>query len=87
MGIAAATIGTFALSALATAGIVPAELWGPVSIAAAVASVVLLVVFFQPWLVLGVVVDLALLWAVLVAGWSPHAGPISWSIGPKTARR
>jgi hypothetical protein len=77
MGLVAATIATFALSALATAGVIPAELWGPVSIAAAVASVVLLVLFFQPWLVLGVVIDLALLWAVLVAGWNPHAGPIS----------
>jgi hypothetical protein len=44
MGLVAATIGTFTLSALATAGIIPVELWGPVSIAAAVALVVLLVV-------------------------------------------
>jgi hypothetical protein len=77
MALVAATIAAFALAALAAAGVIPVELWGPASVAGAVASVALLVLFFQPWLVLGVVIDLGLLWAVLIAGWSPHGGPIS----------
>jgi hypothetical protein len=70
----AATIAAFALAALAAAGVVPADLWGPASAAGAVASVVLLVLFFRPWLVLGVLIDIGLLWAVLVVGWSPQTG-------------
>jgi hypothetical protein len=77
MTLVAATIAAFALAALAAAGFISAELWGPASAAGAVASVALLALFFQPWLVLGVVIDLGLLWAVLIAGWSPHGGPIS----------
>jgi len=73
----AATIATFALAALATAGFIPTALWGPASVAGAVSSVALLVLFFQPWLSLGVLIDLGLLWAVLVAGWSPNGAPIS----------
>jgi hypothetical protein len=77
LALVAATIAAFALAALATGGVISADLWGPASAAGAVASVVLLVLFFQPWLALGVLIDLGLLWAVLVAGWSPHGGPIS----------
>lgn len=67
-----ATIAAFALAALATAGLVPAALFGPTSAVGAVASLALLGLFFHPWLVLGLAVDLALLWAVLVGGWAPH---------------
>ena len=73
----AATIATFALAALATAGVIAVDLWAPALAAGAVASLALLVLFFQPWLALGVLIDLGLLWAVLVAGWSPVGGPIS----------
>ena len=71
-----ATIGVFALAALATTGLLPTDLWGPASAAGAVASLALLVLFFHPWLVLGLAIDLGLLWAVLVAGWTPHGNPI-----------
>jgi hypothetical protein len=77
MALVAVTIATFALAALATAGIIPADLWGPASAAGAVASVVLLLIFFHPWLGLGVLIDLGLLWAVLVAGWNPQAGSLT----------
>jgi hypothetical protein len=77
MALVAATVGAFALAALATAGLLPSELWEPASAAGAVASVALLVLFFHPWLVLGLAIDLGLLWAVFVAGWSPHGTPIS----------
>jgi hypothetical protein len=77
MALMAATIAAFGLAALATAGFIPADLWAPASAAGALSSVALLVLFFHPWLVLGFVIDLGLLWAVLVAGWSPHGDPIS----------
>jgi hypothetical protein len=72
----AATIASFAVAALATAGLMPTNLWGPATAVAAGASVALLVLFFHPWLVLGVLIDVGLLWAVF-SGWSPHGGPIS----------
>lgn len=72
----AVTIAAFALSALATAGFIPADVWGPATAAGALSSIALLVLFFHPWLVLGVAIDLGLLWAVLVAGWTPHGNPI-----------
>ncbi len=66
----AATIGGFALAAIAALGVAPG-LW-PVGVAVgAVASLLLLALFFHPWLVLGVAIDLVFLWAVLVASWSP----------------
>ena len=63
LGIAlvAATIAAFALAALATAGVLPASVWGIASATGAVASIALLVLFFNPWLVAGVVIDLGLL--------------------------
>ena len=76
MALVAATIGGFALAALATIGLGPADLWGPASAAGAISSLALLVLFFHPWLVLGLAIDLGLLWAVLVAGWTPHGNPI-----------
>src|SRR5688572_2266446 len=57
---------------LATVGwLVPSEWWSPLVIGGAVASALTLAIFFHPWIVLGLVIDAALLWATLVAGWSP----------------
>lgn len=36
-------------------------------------SLAVLLLFFHPWLSLGVDIDLVLLWAVIAAGWSPVA--------------
>jgi hypothetical protein len=33
----------------------------------------LLILFFHPWLALGVAIDVVLLWAVLGARWTPDA--------------
>ena len=67
----AATIGGFASAALTALGVAPAVVWLPAIAVGAVASLVVLVAFFHPWLSLGVAIDLGLLWAVLVAGWTP----------------
>jgi hypothetical protein len=69
----AATIAGFLLAALSVVGILAATLWAPGIAIGAVASVGLLLACFRPWLVLGVGIDLVLLFAALVAGWSPAA--------------
>ena len=67
----AATIGGYALAAFTAAGVAPAVVWVPALFAGSIASIALLVVFFHPWLVLGLAIDVALIWSVLIAGWSP----------------
>jgi hypothetical protein len=49
----------------------PATMWPVGTVAGAIASIALLVLFFHPWLVLGLAIDFVLLWAVLVARWEP----------------
>ena len=72
----AATAGGFALAAIAALGFAPAGVFAAAVALGSMSSFALLVVFFQPWLVLGLVIDLVLLWAVLVANWAP-----SWLSG------
>jgi hypothetical protein len=69
----AATIGAFALAALAAVGPLPPGLWAPAVSLGAAASIGVLGLFFHPWLVVGIGLDAALLWAVNVAGWIPEA--------------
>jgi hypothetical protein len=75
LGIAlvAVTIGGFALAALTAVGIAPVGLWVPAIVAGAVSSVALIGIFFHPWLVLGIAIDTVLIWAVVVADWTPDA--------------
>jgi hypothetical protein len=64
--------GGFALGAFSTVGlVVPAGLWQASVGASAVASVVMLVLFFNPQLVLGIGIDVVLLWAVAARAWVP----------------
>jgi hypothetical protein len=73
LGIAliALTIAGFALAAVVAIGVLPSSLWVPAIVIGAVASVVVLGLFYQPWLTLGVAIDVVLLWAVLVQSWTP----------------
>jgi hypothetical protein len=68
----ALTLGGFALASVAALGIAPFALWTAGLAVGAVASLGLLVLFFHPWLVLGVAIDLVVLWAALVARWAPE---------------
>jgi hypothetical protein len=62
----------FALVGLGVAGIlVPQNLWLPIALVAAVSSLLLLILYWHPWLVLGVLIDVAFLWALLGTRWSP----------------
>ena len=73
LALTVATLGGFALAALAAVGVLPAGLWFPTLFLGAVASMALLVLFFHPWLVLGLVIDVALVWLALVADWTPES--------------
>jgi hypothetical protein len=69
-------LGGFALAALAAVGLLPVGIWSATVTIGAVASSALLILFFHPWLVLGVAIDVALLWAVLVAAWAPNGSSL-----------
>jgi hypothetical protein len=64
-------------AALSVAGLAPASLFVGAIAAASVASLVLLGLFFHPWLALGLVIDLALLWATFVAAWRPGSAGLA----------
>ena len=70
---------TRVLAALVGAGLaaidllVPAGWWPALVVTGAAASLLLLTLFFHPWLVIGVAIDVALLYLVLVNGWDPFA--------------
>ena len=58
-------------SALAVLGLLPATVFEPLVIAASAASLALLGLFFDRWLLIGIAIDVVLLWLVVVAGWNP----------------
>jgi hypothetical protein len=71
LALVALTIGGFALAAAAAVGFVPDGLWPAGLGVGAIASLALILLFFHPWLVLGIAIDAVLLWAVLIARWAP----------------
>ena len=74
IALTAASVVAFALAGLATAGIVvPSGSWRVLVGISAVASIALLVLFFNPQLILGVGIDAVLLAVVVSAAWSPAA--------------
>ena len=60
----AAIVAGYALALIASVASLPADLMGIGIIVGSAASLVLLLLFFHPWLMLGVAIDIALLWAV-----------------------
>lgn len=72
MALIAVVIAAYAFAALTAVGIAPGALWVPAIVIGSVASLAILVLFFHPWLVLGVAIDVVLVWAVLIAGWTPE---------------
>lgn len=73
LGIAlvAVTIAGFCLAALAILGVVPSALASDGLMVGASGSLALLLVFFHPWLVLGIAIDVAVMGLVLIARWTP----------------
>lgn len=73
LALVALVVAGYAASALAVLGVLPGSWFVPVTAGASVASIVLLTLFFTPWIVLGLVIDAALLAGVVAAGWLPGA--------------
>ncbi len=71
IALVAGTVAGFALAALAALAVVPAAVWAAGVALGCVASLALLVLFFHPWLILGIVIDVVLLWAVVASSWVP----------------
>lgn len=67
----ALTVAGYAFAALSAIGIAPQGLWVPAVVVGSVASIGLLGVFFHPWLVLGLAIDVVLIWVVTAANWHP----------------
>jgi len=65
------TIVAFGVAAAASTGVAPASMWRVAVAVGAVASLSVLVAFFHPWLGLGIVIDLGLIWFVVVGDWAP----------------
>ena len=76
LALVAVTIVAFAFAALVAVGIAPPWLWIPAIVTGAAASLTLLGAFFHPWLVFGIAIDVALLWASLVADWAPISAAV-----------
>jgi hypothetical protein len=53
--------------------VVPSAWWPALVVTGAATSLLLLSLFFHPWLVIGVAIDVVLLYLVLVNGWDPFA--------------
>lgn len=77
LAVVLATVLLFGLAALSSIGWLPTAWWTGLVTAGAAASLVTLTLFFHPWLVLGIVIDLALLWALVVARWAPFGAGAS----------
>ena len=72
MALVILTVASLVAAALSTLGWVMPEAWWPTLVSmGALISALTLAVFFHPWLVLGLVIDGALLWAALVSRWLP----------------
>ena len=68
----AVTIVGLAIAAAATAGIaIPAGWWQPLVVVGAAASLLALVLFFDPQLVLGLGINIALIWVAVSGVWVP----------------
>ena len=60
------------LAALSTVGLlIPTDAWAPLMIAAALASTVMLILFYSPALILGFAINAAMVMLVLSGSWSP----------------
>lgn len=66
-------IAGYAAAALAVAGIGSASLFVPGILAGSAASLLMLALFFDLWFLLGSAIDVALIGAVVMAGWRPGA--------------
>ena len=65
------TVVGYGVASLAALGVLDGALWLGGIATGTIASLALLLLFFHPWLVLGVAIDVAVAWIVLRSGWTP----------------
>lgn len=70
-GLALVSFFGFLLAGLAAVGLLPARLWRPLVVVAAVASATVLVLYVTSATLPGLAIDAGLLWAVGARGWRP----------------
>ncbi len=71
LALVAVVVVAFGLAALSTLGIVvPSDLWPAITVAGAIASAVVLGLFFEPQLILGLGIDAVLIGVVVTRAWT-----------------
>lgn len=76
IGLAGVAVLAFFLAVLATLGLwVPADLWRPLVVVAAICSAIVLVLHPSVWVVIPLALDAALLWVAWTSTWTPAAAP------------
>ena len=53
--------------------VIPAEWWRPAAVIGSVSSISLFVIYLSPLSIVPLIADLAVLWGVLVANWTPES--------------
>jgi hypothetical protein len=72
IGLVCLTVVGLVGAALAAIGFVVPQAWWPyLAVTGSAASLAVLMLFFHPWLLVGVGIDLGLLYMALIAGWTP----------------
>lgn len=70
-GLIAAILAGYVVAGLAAVGVLPDGVWTAAVVLGSLASIALLGVFFHPWLVVGVAIDVALIWLAIAWRWTP----------------
>jgi hypothetical protein len=53
--------------------VIPSEWWRPAALVGAISSIVLFVIYLSPLAIVPLMAELAVLWGVLVADWTPQS--------------
>jgi hypothetical protein len=76
LALTSVTIAGYVLAGLCTVGLaVPGSLWTPLIVISSFSSLLVLVIAFAPGLVLGVGIDLLLVWLAITSAWQPGSAP------------
>jgi hypothetical protein len=72
IGLVVAVVFGYALTALATVGLlIPQTWWSALLIGSTALSLALMVIGLAPALALGIAIDLVLIWVAITAAWTP----------------
>ena len=72
LALMAVVIASFAVAALASLGWLSASVWTFSVALGAIASGAMLLIWFHPWLLIGLAIDVLLVWLALMEHWTPE---------------